>query len=98
MVAELPSLQDELKAWLHERLGVQLTFAGVSAGWSWRGPELTFYTGIWKGNARLHIVSGPNDGDNRAIAAKVKTGEAPALYLGDGAGGFAELPYEVTES
>ena len=41
-----------------------------------KGPELTFYVGIWKGNARLHIVSGPNDGDNRAIAAKVKTGAA----------------------
>ena len=39
-----------------------------------KGPELTFYIGIWKGSARLHIVSGPNDGENRAIAAKVKTG------------------------
>ncbi|HEX4512405.1 MAG TPA: hypothetical protein VH054_02680, partial [Polyangiaceae bacterium] len=41
-----------------------------------KGPELTFYTGIWKGSARLHVVSGPNDGENRAIAAKVKTGVA----------------------
>ncbi len=39
-----------------------------------KGPELTFYVGIWKGSARLHVVSGPNDGENRAIAAKVKTG------------------------
>jgi hypothetical protein len=39
-----------------------------------KGPELTFYLGIWKGSARLHVVSGPNDGENRAIAAKVKTG------------------------
>jgi len=43
-----------------------------------KGPELTFYTGIWKGSARLHVVSGPNDGENRAIAAKVKTGVAAA--------------------
>ncbi len=39
-----------------------------------KGSELTFYVGIWKGSARLHVVSGPNDGENRAIAAKVKTG------------------------
>jgi hypothetical protein len=43
-----------------------------------KGPELTFYVGIWKGNARLHIVAGPNDGENRAIAAKVKTGLSAA--------------------
>jgi hypothetical protein len=41
-----------------------------------KGPEITFYIGIWKGSARLHVVSGPNDGENRAIAAKVKTGNA----------------------
>ncbi len=39
-----------------------------------KGPEITFYVGIWKGSARLHVVAGPNDGENRAIAAKVKTG------------------------
>lgn len=42
------------------------------------GSELTFMLGIWKGNARLRIVTGPNDGDNRGIAAKLKTGIAPA--------------------
>jgi hypothetical protein len=41
-----------------------------------KGPELTFYVGIWKGSARLHVVAGPNDGENRAIVAKVKTGMA----------------------
>jgi hypothetical protein len=47
-----------------------------------KGPELTFYVGIWKGSARLHIVSGPNDGENRAIVAKVKTGiAAPSPQL-----------------
>lgn len=44
-----------------------------------KGPELTFLLGIWKGNARLRVVTGANDGDNRAIAAKLKTGlAAPA--------------------
>ncbi len=39
-----------------------------------KGPELTVYTGIWKGGQRLHVVQGPNDGDNRAIVGKIKTG------------------------
>jgi hypothetical protein len=39
-----------------------------------KGPELTVYTGIWKGDARLRIVTGPNDGDNRAIVGKIHTG------------------------
>ena len=44
-----------------------------------KGPELTVMVGVWKGDARLRIVSGPNDGDNRAIVAKIKTGIAPAV-------------------
>ncbi len=39
-----------------------------------KGPELTVMVGIWKGDARLRIVSGSNDGDNRAIVGKIKTG------------------------
>lgn len=42
-----------------------------------RGPDTVIYVGIWKGDARLRIISGPNDGDNRAMVAKVKTGVAP---------------------
>ena len=42
-----------------------------------RGPDTMVYVGIWKGDARLRIISGPNDGDNRAIVAKIKTGVAP---------------------
>jgi len=38
------------------------------------GSEITVYTGIWKGDARLRIISGPNDGDNSAIVGKIKTG------------------------
>ena len=41
-----------------------------------QGPDSTVYVGIWKGDARLRIVSGPNDGDNRAIVGKIKTGVA----------------------
>ena len=40
------------------------------------GAEITVYTGIWKGDARLRIISGPNDGDNSAIVGKIKTGVA----------------------
>ena len=42
-----------------------------------KGPELTVLVGIWKGDARLRIVSGANDGDNRAIVGKIKTGLVP---------------------
>ena len=38
------------------------------------GAEITVTTGIWKGDARLRIISGPNDGDNSAIVGKIKTG------------------------
>jgi Carbohydrate family 9 binding domain-like len=41
------------------------------------GPEVSIMVGIWKGDARLRIVSGPNDGDNSAIVGTVKTGLAP---------------------
>jgi hypothetical protein len=39
-----------------------------------KGPDLTVLLGIWKQDARLRIVSGPNDGDNRAPIGKIKTG------------------------
>ena len=42
-----------------------------------RGPDTIVYVGIYKGDARLRTISGPNDGDNRAIVAKIKTGVAP---------------------
>src|SRR4029453_14713120 len=31
-------------------------------------------TGIWKGDARLKVVSGPADADNRGIVVRMKTG------------------------
>jgi hypothetical protein len=39
-----------------------------------KGPDLIVYTGVWKGDARLRIVTGPNDGDNRAVVGKIHTG------------------------
>ena len=42
-----------------------------------KGPDLTVYTGIWKGDARLRIVTGANDGDNRAVVGKIHTGVTP---------------------
>jgi hypothetical protein len=41
------------------------------------GSEVDVFTGIWKGDARLRIISGPNDGDNSAIVGTIKTGLAP---------------------
>ncbi|MGH7434352.1 MAG: carbohydrate-binding family 9-like protein [Polyangiaceae bacterium] len=41
------------------------------------GAEVTIFTGVWKGDARLRIISGPNDGDNSAIVGKIKTGVTP---------------------
>jgi hypothetical protein len=40
-----------------------------------QGAEVTVFVGVWKADARLRIVSGPNDGDNSAIVGKIKTGK-----------------------
>ena len=42
-----------------------------------KAPELQIITGVWKGNARLRIINGPNDGDNGALIGKIKTGIVP---------------------
>jgi hypothetical protein len=38
------------------------------------GPTITVMVGIWKADARLRIVSGPNDGDNAAVVGRIRTG------------------------
>lgn len=43
-----------------------------------KGPDSIVYVGIYKGQQRLRTLSGPNDGDNRAIAVRIKTGVAGA--------------------
>src|SRR5262249_10186195 len=40
-------------------------------------PEITIATGIWKGDARLRVVGGPADAENRGIVARRKTGTEP---------------------
>lgn len=42
-----------------------------------KGATFTVFTGIWKADARLHVVAGPADDQNRAVAGKVKTGLTP---------------------
>jgi hypothetical protein len=39
--------------------------------------DVGVYVGVWKGDARLRVISGPNDGDNSAIVGKLKTGVVP---------------------
>ena len=41
-----------------------------------RGPESIVYLSIWKGDARLRVISGPADDQNRALVVKLKTGVA----------------------
>ncbi len=41
------------------------------------GAEISILVGVWKGDVRLRILSGPNDGENSAIVGKVKTGVVP---------------------
>ncbi|MEI7893384.1 MAG: carbohydrate-binding family 9-like protein [Myxococcales bacterium] len=42
------------------------------------GETISFYVGVWKGESRLRVLTGPNDGSNRAIAGKLKTGLSSA--------------------
>jgi len=38
----------------------------------WATGTLTVLVGIWRGSARLHVITGPNDGEYRAIAGKIE--------------------------
>lgn len=57
-----------------------------------KGPDTIVYVGIFKDNARLRILSGPNDGDNRAIVAKIKTGVAAAKKPDESKRGATDIP------
>lgn len=37
----------------------------------WAKGKMTVYVGFWKGAARLHVVSGPTDGEDRGIAGTI---------------------------
>ncbi len=57
-----------------------------------KGPDTMVYVGIYKGDARLRILSGPSDGDNRAIVAKLKTGVAPPPKKEENKRGATDIP------
>ncbi len=42
-----------------------------------KGADSLVYVSIWKADARLRIISGPTDGENRALVVKLKTGVVP---------------------
>ncbi|MEO8463840.1 MAG: YhdP family protein [Gammaproteobacteria bacterium] len=43
LLRQLPAHQAQVKAWVANELGLELQFARLDAGWSWRGPELEFW-------------------------------------------------------
>ena len=45
---------------------------------NWASPRAEVYTGIWKGNLRLKVKSGPQDGQNRVLAVSLPVSAAPA--------------------
>ena len=49
--------------------------------------EVVVATGIWKGDARLRVVGGPADAENRGIVVRLKTGNEPK-----GASTHTEVP------
>jgi uncharacterized protein (TIGR02099 family) len=42
LVRQLPSYQDEIRAWVTAELGLTLDYSRLEGGWGWRGPELAF--------------------------------------------------------
>ena len=42
LLRQLPAHEGQVKAWVANELGLELQFAHLDAGWSWRGPELEF--------------------------------------------------------
>ena len=53
--------------------------------------EIAITAGIWKGDARLKVVSGPGDAENRGIITRLKTGvdNKPAWRLTPSSPAFA---------
>jgi len=37
----------------------------------WVTGPLIVYVGVWRADTRMHVVAGPNDGENRGIAGKI---------------------------
>jgi len=51
----------------------------------WASPSLTIYLGMWNGPNRLHVTSGPSDGDNRARALQINVTPASRAAAEPGA-------------
>jgi hypothetical protein len=45
---------------------------------NWASPRAEIYTGIWKGNLRLKVKAGAQDGQNRVLAVSLPVTAAPA--------------------
>jgi hypothetical protein len=45
---------------------------------SWDSPALELRVGIWRGEDRMEVISGPEDGSERVIGARVEIGEERA--------------------
>src|SRR5688500_3880942 len=50
---QLPSYQDEIRAWVTAELGIELDYTRFNAALSWRGPELAF------GDVRVRTAGDP---------------------------------------
>lgn len=50
---------------------------------NWNSPEIKLYLGFWNGPHRLHVVAGPNDGDNRGLGLTlpVKVPESANAFI-----------------
>ena len=55
----------------------------------WNSDEAVFYLGLWRGDFRLAIERGPNDGDNRVRALSLDVSSAPSAAA---AGSQEEAP------
>ncbi|APR99599.1 carbohydrate-binding family 9-like protein [Pajaroellobacter abortibovis] len=50
----------------------------------WEGNTLTVVVGLWRGEERLKVIAGPNDGDNRGIVGTIKVEKPGSPSLKDG--------------
>ncbi|HJZ83626.1 MAG TPA: carbohydrate-binding family 9-like protein [Polyangia bacterium] len=59
----------------------------ISLPGNWQGNEVNIYTGLWKGPLRMKVTTGPQDGDNRVLLAKL-----PVRSTGAGAAPVSSGP------
>jgi hypothetical protein len=49
-------------------------------------PEVSVYTGLWKGQSRMKVTSGPSDGQDRVLLVKLPVKHAPGQSAAPAAG------------